>query len=243
MLKLAKSGATRVQKRVRMKSTIGMLLFLLCFNVYSSGMEDFPRQISEKLSLERLESTHLNDVEIKLQIGFLLTILANTQELKIHQMNGAHGNKVLLHKDGHKEAVFDHAGNRVNDCLNKGSYNYYHPSKYPLAHFTADMLPWLIFGNCRNDPSTREQRISAYISDVQLGFKKITAKDSNMTLPETLDFSEYGQSVAVSFYLKAVSEAGFDFNSFVQKNINNKEQQEQFFKALEKGFGIVLKKV
>jgi len=224
-----------------MRTILGVLIFFLSLNVYSERMGGFPKEISKKLDLKSLEEKHLNDIELKAQAATIFTVLAHTQELRIHQMNGAEGNQVFLHKDGHKEAVYDNSGNLVKDCLNQGSYNYHHPYKFPLAHFTADIMPWLIYGNCRNDPSTREQRISAYVSDLRLGFEQVLKNNQGYYLPEKFNFQGYGQSVAVSFYLNALSKAGFDFKSFVPKNINNKEQQVQFFKALENGFSIMLK--
>lgn len=224
-----------------MKAIIGTFICLLSLNVYSGDMDTFPQEISDKLDLKNLETNHLDNIELKAQAATIFTILVHTQELEIHQLNGAVENQVFLHKDGHKEAVYDGSGKLVNDCLNQGSYNYYHPYQYPLGHFTADILPWLIFGNCRNDPSTKEQRIKAYVSDLRLGFSQVIENNRGFYLPENFGFKEYGQSVAVSFYLKALSEASFDFKSFVPKHINNREQQELFFLALEKGFGILLK--
>ncbi len=61
--------------------------------------------------------------------AILYAILKNTYEVRIHQQNGAKDNQVYVHQDGHREAVFDKNGKLVQDGINDGSYNYYHPSK------------------------------------------------------------------------------------------------------------------
>lgn len=77
-------------------------------------------------------------------------------------MRGATGNKLFLHKDGHKEAVFDEAGNPVKDGINDASYNYAHPIEEPLNHFNMDILPWMLWGSSRSDPTSVEERVEAY---------------------------------------------------------------------------------
>jgi len=100
-------------------------------------------------------------------IVFLM--LAQTQEFKIHQMRGATGNKVFLHKDGHKEAVFDKDGQLVKDGFNDASYNYAHPIRDPFGHYTKDIEPWMTYGASRKDPTSKKERIDAYVLDLEDG--------------------------------------------------------------------------
>ncbi len=58
-------------------------------------------------------------------LALLCAALMNTPEHYIHNFNGAEGNQVFVHKDGHREAVFDASGEPVTDCVNGPSYNYY----------------------------------------------------------------------------------------------------------------------
>ena len=221
-----------------------LIIIILCFsaiNVFARNMDGFPKQISKKLNLSKLKSKHLKNAELKAQAATIFTILAFTQELNIHQMNGESENKVFLHMDGHKEAVYDGEGKLVKDCINQGSYNYYHPYQYPLGHFTADILPWLIWGNCREDKSNKNQRIEAYMADLKVGFQQVLNNNQAFFLPENFKFKGYGQSVAISFYLKVLETSEFEFSAFVPENIQNKKQQELFFKALENGFKQLLK--
>lgn len=104
------------------------------------------------------------------EIVFLM--LSQTPEVKIHQMRGATKNKVYLHKDGHKEAVYDENGILVQDGINDGSYNYANPKSDPFGHYTQDIHPWIIYGMSPNDPTTKPERIHAYMLDLEAGIIK-----------------------------------------------------------------------
>ena len=56
--------------------------------------------------------------------------------------------------DGHKEVIFDSAGNMVLDSRDIGTYNFSPSGTFwgGAGHFFADILPWLIFGNDDDDP-------------------------------------------------------------------------------------------
>lgn len=225
----------------KMRMLIAIVVCLVSINAIAGGKNEFPKQISKELQLETLTPKHLENIDFKDQVAAIFTILTFTQELGIHQMNGATNNQVYLHKDGHKEAVYNGKGELVQDCLNQGSYNYYNPSQHPLGHFTADILPWLILGICREDKSTKKMRIDAYISDLKLGFQRAIKSQQGFDLPENFNFSGYGQSVAISFYLKALEVSKFNFATFVPENIHDQEQQKLFFEALENGIKKLLK--
>ncbi len=98
----------------------------------------------------------------KREIALIHHWLANTSEVRIHQLRGASENKMYLHKDGHREAVYDGEGKLVKDGINDGSYDYAHPSKEPLKHFSRDILPWITRGNSRTDPTIIKERLEAY---------------------------------------------------------------------------------
>lgn len=102
-------------------------------------------------------------------------ILSHTYEVTQHNIHGATGNRVFLHADGHKEAVFDPAGNLVRDSANMASYNYFHPQEQPLRHFVADTLPWIVWGNTEDDPTSTTERLGAWLTDVKYGAGKAVA--------------------------------------------------------------------
>ncbi len=99
----------------------------------------------------------------------LYSVLSHTMEVNIHQMRGGEANKVYLHSDGHREAVYDAEGILVQDGFNDGSYNYAHPVKDAFGHFEKDISPWIVWGTSPSDPTSQSERISAYILDFQNG--------------------------------------------------------------------------
>src|SRR5262245_20590106 len=100
------------------------------------------------------------------KIRAIAAILRKSNEIEIHRMRGGRNNTLFLHPDGHREAVYDGNGRLVQDGINDGSYNYFHPQRDALRHFTFDIAPWLLFGQSRNDPTTRAERIHAYSTDL-----------------------------------------------------------------------------
>jgi len=109
---------------------------------------------------------------VSLSLLLILTywVLRNTPEYHIHNMRGAN-NTVYLDSDGHSEYAYDSRNEIVDDCVNTGSYNYAHPVKQPFLHFYQDTLPWLMWGTCKEDPTSTNERVAAYLKDLALGAK------------------------------------------------------------------------
>lgn len=103
------------------------------------------------------------------QKAMIYLMLSRTQESAIHQMRGATENKTFLHKDGHREAVYNADGNLVKDGINDGSYNHSHPVNDPFGHYSKDIEPWIIYGNSRKDPTSVDERLYAYMGDLERG--------------------------------------------------------------------------
>jgi len=79
-----------------------------------------------------------------------------------HQLGeGNINNQKWISPDGHKEVVFDSKGNIVTDPLNQGSLNIIGPGNLieDAGHFAVDVVPYIIYGNSANDPSTMIDRI------------------------------------------------------------------------------------
>lgn len=98
-------------------------------------------------------------------------MLSQTSEVTIHRMRGATENTLFLHKDGHKEAVYDANGKLVQDGINDGSYNYEHPENNPFGHYVKDIEPWIMWGASPNDPTTTPERTYAYMGDLEGGIR------------------------------------------------------------------------
>ena len=122
--------------------------------------------------------------------------LANAREVAAHRLRGADGNSVYLHPDGHREAVYDAAGELVRDGINDESYNYFHPSGDSLRHFTFDALPWLAFGNSPDDPTTPGERAGAFAADLAAGVDRAGRGADPPARPD-LGVDGAGEAVAV----------------------------------------------
>ena len=129
--------------------------------------------------------------------------LANTSETRIHQMRGATENKLYLHEDGQMEAVYDGEGKLVKDGINDGSYNYAHPTKDPVNHFKMDILPWIFWGNSRTDPTSIDERITAYSEALGGG---LVAAQAQTTRVKKADFSQ-DELVGIATIMRVI-EAG-----------------------------------
>ena len=76
------------------------------------------------------------------------------------------GNDKLVKPDengngkGSFELVYDSNDNLVTDPVNMGSYNKCDPDKSKIGHFIQDMVPYYLWGNSPDDPTTMMERIT-----------------------------------------------------------------------------------
>lgn len=139
--------------------------------------------LSEEQSVETMiSSRNFQDFKFKEHqapspdhLAIIWFILSNTGEHHIHQMRGEKDNEVFTRQSddhsGYMEAVYDGNGKLVTNSYNKGSYNYYYYKNYPIMHFAYDTLPWLEFGNDRNDPTSFQERLFHYTLDLNYGIQ------------------------------------------------------------------------
>ena len=182
--------------------------------------ETYPGFVREYQLAEILNDINEGRIERR-KLIIIYNILKQTPEWYIHQQRGQSGNTVWLHPDGHKEAVYGPDGKLVQDGINDGSYNYFHPVNQPLHHFWADIHPWIILGNSRKDPTSMEERISSYILDLEEGIRRAHTMRNNFT---DQDFDEPGQKEVLALFLSIVKagDAGALFSLFDEgANINN----------------------
>ena len=81
----------------------------------------------------------------------------------------ANGNNKYTKRDkygGSYELIYDSNGNLVTDEVNKGTYNFVDPKgiKGKLGHAVKDVIPYIIYGNSENDPSTPSERLMGTIN-------------------------------------------------------------------------------
>lgn len=170
------------------------------------------------------------------QIGIIYAILSQTNELAIHQQNGAKNNRVYLHKNGHQEVVFDENNEPVQDGINDGSYNYYHPYEQPLMHFAADTSPWIMFGQSLKDTTTVKSRIYAYMGDLENGIVRSLKQKKIAKVKITNDM----QKEALAIFLNSIEKGNAEqlFELFKSENDITDKQLVDILTKLNKGFNI-----
>ena len=98
------------------------------------------------------------------ELSIIYFILDNTEEYHIHCMRGEDQNQVFIHPDGTVVVVDKHLHPVTN--YNRGTIRIARKND-PIGHFILDTQPWLNFGVDSNDPTTIEERLEAYLKDMQ----------------------------------------------------------------------------
>ncbi len=227
-----------------MRLTIFVLSFFMVFATsvqahidqkeMKDSMDETKKLLNLEKTIERIEKGEINSR--KLQIIYL--ILQNTSEHYIHNLNGAIGNEVYLHVDGHKEAVYDPNGKLVQDGINDGSYNYYDRKKEPLKHFSFDTHPWIIWGASKKDVTSQQERIFGLVSDIELGLLAALESKENLTNIKNDNWDRLGQLQALAIIYLALEKANSDtLYSLFEKDKSKITRNEitQSLRALEAG--------
>ncbi len=195
-----------------MKTNI--ILVALCVLMSSTARAQLPEakmkshanMMEQKLKLASfIQEIQKGNISSK-RTSILYAILQNTSEVCIHQQNGAKDNQVYVHQDGHKEAVYDKNGKLVQDGINDGSYNYFHPTKQPLYHFTFDISPWIMWGQSRTDSTTVKSRIYVYMGDLEGGIRKAIKQKQKLRA----NWKDDGQIQALAVFMRAIEEGKAD---------------------------------
>jgi len=231
-----------------MRLTIFVLSFFMVFatsvqaHIDQKEMKDFMDETEKLLNLEktieRIEKGEINSR--KLQIIYL--VLQNTSEHYIHNLNGAIGNKVYFHVDGHKEAVYDPNGKLVQDGINDGSYNYYDMEKEPLKHFSFDTHPWIMWGASEKDPTSQQERIFGLVSDIELGLSAALESKGGLKNVKKHNWDRLGQLQALAIIYLALGKANCDsLYSLFEKEISKITRNEitKSLRSLESGLNKV----
>jgi len=188
-----------------------------------------------RFDLTPLDAAALADPDTQVKLAFVYAALANSREVHVHQMRGAVANKIFVSPDGHSEAVYDEHGKLVTDCVNMASYNYFRPDREPLEHFIVDTLPWIESGNCMTDPTSRTERINAYLRDFRNG--AIDAfNDRPAPLPNNLRFNGKGQAEAAAFFLKALIDTPAQEMLMLYTDSATSADFERFFSKFSRAF-------
>lgn len=175
------------------------------------------------------------DPDSRIKLAFVYEALSHTMEVNIHQMGGATKNKVYVSPDGHHEAVVDEQGKLVTDCANQASYNYFPADREPLEHFLFDMLIWIEYGNCASDPTSRRQRITAYLKDFRNGAIR-TFNGRAPSLPTDFKFDRKGQAETAAFFLRALRDTPASAIAALYTQSAAADDFERFFTQFSRAF-------
>jgi RHS repeat-associated protein len=94
-------------------------------------------------------------------------------EKSVFHMQGQEGkgNVKYVSEDGHHESVFNSEGELLtqdNDSKNMGTYNYFDPVDQEIMHVIYDVLPYFLFGNVEEDPTTAGERLKLTFTEVKI---------------------------------------------------------------------------
>lgn len=169
------------------------------------------------------------------ELSVIHFILRNTPEVNIHRMRGETKNVVYVikkkNKHGYSEAVFDENKQPVTNSYNQASFNFYLYETEPIKHFGYDMLPWLEWGNTRDDPTSFKERLFYYTLDLNIGIQSYIFKGSSEKL-NIINFDKlpYADKIIYRFFCHII----FNKNYEIQLNEENKrrlkEDSEFYFK-------------
>lgn len=125
---------------------------------YIHRSKNWDRNKNQTLDINSLQqaeklSSQANPILIEMKPG----------ESIFHQQGAAKNynpqkNRKFVTLDGKQEFVFNELGDLVTDAVNQGTYNYSTPKNW-LMHGLDDVIPWIKWGTCPSDPTTRGQRI------------------------------------------------------------------------------------
>ena len=122
--------------------------------------------------------------------NFLEVVLNNMEERYQHSIGVPLGRYEVYVNDDGREFVYDTAKKKpVEDPTNKGDYNYYQYEQ-GVKHFIYDRYPWLNLGNAREDPSSYQDRLNAWMDDFEASFKKVCRKQSKLLKKSKKSFKE-----------------------------------------------------
>lgn len=212
-----------------------VLTGFLCACASQPSVESMSQSMNRQFELASYTSDDLKNSDFEQQAAFIYTVLSHSVEVWTHRMNGEVGNMVFVHESG-AEIVFDANKNRVDSCENAGSFNYAHYQRQPLAHFTVDTLPWLLWGNCRQDSTTVSQRVEAYMRDFSDGLHHVNNAIMALSIPVDFDVTSPGNSEALAFFNSAFAAADYDINSTIAEFPLTDEAINDLLLHLNQGF-------
>jgi len=182
---------------------VAFVLMLPAHGWTQQSIDAYVDSVGSRYRLAPVDAAALADADTRVKLAFVYTALAKTRELHNHQMRGATKNTVYVSPDGQHEAVVDEHGKLVTECVNMASCNYFAADRQPLEHFMFDMLPWIERGNCPDDPTSRAERVDAYLKDFRDGAMR-AFNGGAASLPSDMMFKGKSQPEAAALFMRAL---------------------------------------
>jgi len=225
-------------------NTLFLLLFFITMPLLAQTQQQMKKFVNNSIKQFKLQEVvkkiQTNKISTEQQ-WLIFNILKHTHEIYIHRQRGALDNQIFLHKDGHREAVYNKERKLVKDGINDASYNYAHPEKESLRHFTFGIHPWIVYGASKKDSTSPPERLHAYVADLANGMRRaIQAKKSWQAEAKPL-WKHYGQPQALAIFLEVIKQgkAEIIFDLFKTKETLIDKDLIPLLKKLEKGFNTV----
>ena len=214
---------------IRDAFTVFCITFLCshCFADFKDASAIFSRKNFREYRFDREKEPS------KEQLSAIWYILSRTGEINIHQMRGERENRVFIRKsdknNGYMEAVYDGEGKLVTNSYNKGSFNFYYYREEPMNHFLFDSLPWLEWGNAKDDPTTFDERLYYYIQDLDLGIQAYIFESKRETRPKIAFESLDGQQrLAYQFFSYLLFNEKYSIK-LEANNLNRLKKDSKFY--------------
>lgn len=184
-----------------MRTTIAIICILFsygtCIAEQKSAGKIFESKNFEDYNFDSGEPPSLE------QLSIIWFVLSSTGESNIHRMRGEKDNTVYIRKSdenkGYQEAVYNGAGALVTNSYNQGSFNYYHYKEKPIKHFLYDSLPWLEWGNAKDDPTSFKERLYHYSLDLNLGIQAYIFSNAEKENLPKIEFGELSKEERLTY--------------------------------------------
>lgn len=209
---------------------------MACAQISDVQQAEFAAQARRSMGLEQtVAKIKAGKVDAR-RLAILHAVLGATQEVHIHQQRGANGNTVFLDPSGHREAVYGPDGQLVEDGVNDGSYNYFHPTTAAARHYFFDVHPWILMGHSRTDPTTVKERLSSYMKDLEAGMVRAAnaGKFPGIDVGNLRD----GEPEAYAIFVNALDAGNADelFAAIEGQDILDEESRAGLRRKLDQGF-------
>jgi RHS repeat-associated protein len=128
-----------------------------------NGVGGVARGISEQIDRGRENHYNRNEIYGNQNVSYqeAQRFWNDNVPASYHQLGiGNEGNQKFVSPNGNSEAIFSENGVPVTDPLNGPTYNIGDPTTNPFGHFVLDMIPYYIWGNSPNDPTSWHNRVT-----------------------------------------------------------------------------------